>query len=126
MELRFLNIIAYFFLKNKGVPQKFSYLKKDRANRTVLFVVLLTLAAHLSEALATINRTVRLGLKRNLCLATAGSANSSEILPRATGGSLAGIAAGFAALRLVLETALSVKLLLAGGEYELLAAFFTH
>lgn len=102
------------------------YTKKDRAICTVLFIVALTLAAHLSEALAAVDRAIRLRLKRNLGLAAASGAYSGKILPGAAGGSLAGIAAGFAALRLILEAALSVKLLLTGGKHELLAALFTN
>ena len=84
------------------------------------------LIAHLGEALAAVHRTVRLGLEGNLGLAAASSANSSEILAGAAGGVLASITAGLAALRLVLEAALSVELLLTGGEHELLAALFAH
>ena len=86
----------------------------------------LSLLSHLGEALAAIDRTVRLGLKGNLRLAAAGSANSGEILTGTTGGSLAGVAAGLAALGLVLEAALSIELLLTGGEHELLAALFAN
>ena len=39
---------------------------------------------------------------------------------------LARVTAALAALRLVLETALCVKLLLAGGEHELLTAFLAY
>ena len=44
----------------------------------------------------------------------------------ATGRILAGVAAGLAALGLVLESTLSVELLLAGGEHELLTALFAY
>ena len=84
------------------------------------------LAAHLGKALATVDRTVRLRLKRNLGLAATGSADSGEVLAGTTGSGLAGIAAGLAALGLVLETALSVELLLTGGEHELLATLFAN
>ena len=85
----------------------------------------LALLAHLGEAIAAVNRTVRLGLEGNLSLTTAGSAGGGEELTGATGGVLAGIAAGLAALGLVLEAALSVELLLTGSEGELVAALFT-
>ena len=70
------------------------------------------LLTHAGEALAAVNGTVGLGLKRNPGLTAAGSAGSGEILTGAAGRSLAGVAAGLAALGLVLETALRVELLL--------------
>jgi hypothetical protein len=84
------------------------------------------LIAHLGEALAAVHRTVRLGLEGNLGLAAAGSANSGEILTGAAGSVLAGITAGLAALRLVLEATLGIELLLTGSEHKLLAALFAH
>jgi len=84
------------------------------------------LLPHLGEALAAIDRPVALGLEGNPGLAAAGGANRGKILPGSAGGVLAGVAAGLAALGLVLEAALSVELLLASGEYELLAALFAH
>ena len=87
---------------------------------------MLSALAHLGEALAAVDRTVRLGLEGNLGLAAAGSANSGEILTGAAGGVLASITAGLAALGLVLEAALSVELLLTGGEHELVAALFAN
>jgi len=82
--------------------------------------------AHLGEALAAVDRAVRLGLEGNLCLATACCAHSSEILTGAANGVLTSITASLAALRLVLETALCIELLLTGAEHELLAALFAH
>jgi hypothetical protein len=87
---------------------------------------LLSVLSHLCKALAAIYRTVGLGLEGNLCLAAAGSADSCEILSGATGSSLASITAGLAALGLILEAALSIKLLLTSGEHELVAAFFAY
>jgi hypothetical protein len=84
------------------------------------------LLAHLSEALAAVNRTVRLRLERNSGLSAAGCADSGVILTRAAGSSLAGVTAVLAALGLILETALCVKLLLTGGEHELFAALFAN
>ena len=86
----------------------------------------LAFASHLGEALAAVNGTVRLRLKGNLGLAAAGSANSGEELTGATGGVLASVAAGLAALGLVLEAALSVEFLLTGGENEFVAALFAN
>ena len=81
---------------------------------------------HLGKTLTAVHRAVRLGLKRNLCLPAAASAHSGKILPRATSRSLTGIPAGLAALRLILEAPLSVKLLLSSSEYKLLTTFFAY
>ena len=86
----------------------------------------LAFLAHLGEALAAVNGTIGLGLKGNLGLAAAGSTGSGEVLAGATGSGLAGVTAALAALGLILETALSVELLLTGGEHELLATLFAH
>ena len=101
--------------------------EKGRAVGTALFSLSYSaFAAHLREALAAVDRTVRLRLEGNLGLAAAGSADSGEILTGTTGGSLAGIAAGLAALGLILEAALCVKFLLTCGEHELLTTFFAN
>jgi len=84
------------------------------------------LLSHLGEAVAAVDGTVGLGLERHSGLAAAGGAGGGEILPRTTGRVLAGVTASFAALRLVLEAALSVELLLTGGEHELVSALFAH
>ena len=84
------------------------------------------LLPHLGEALAAVHGTVRLRLERNAGLAAAGGADSGEILTGAAGRVLAGITAGLAPLGLVLEAALSVELLLTGGEHELLAALLAN
>jgi hypothetical protein len=82
------------------------------------------LLSHLREALAAVDRTVRLRLKRNSGLAAAGSAGSREELAGTAGSILTSVAAGFAALGLILETLLRVKLLLTCGENEIRAALF--
>ena len=84
------------------------------------------LLSHLCKALAAVDGTVRLGLEGNLGFAAAGSANSGKELTRAAGGVLASVTAGLAALRLVLEAALCVELLLTGGKNELFAALFAY
>jgi len=81
---------------------------------------------HLGEALAAVHGAVGLGLKGDLRLTSAGGTGGGEILTGATGGSLAGIAAGFAALGLILEAAFSIELLFTGGEHEFLAALFAY
>ena len=87
---------------------------------------ILAFCAHLSEALAAVNGTIGLGLERNLCLAAAGSANSGDELTGTTGGVLSGVAAGLAALGLVLEAALCIELLLTGSEHELFTTLFAN
>jgi hypothetical protein len=81
---------------------------------------------HLCEALAAVDGTIRLRLKGHASLTAAGSAGSREILTGTAGRVLAGDTAGLAALGLILEALLGVKLLLTGGEHELLAAFLAH
>ena len=85
---------------------------------------MLSALTHLSEALAAIHGTVRLGLEGNLGLAAAGSAGSGEELAGSAGSVLAGVTAGLAALGLILEAALGVEFLLTSGKDELLAALF--
>lgn len=84
------------------------------------------LFSHLCKALAAVHGAIGLGLKRNSCLAAASCANSSVVLTRATCSHLAGVTAGLAALWLVLETALCIKLLLTSGEHELVATLFAN
>jgi len=102
--------------------------EKGCAAGTALFIIdeQSALATHLGKTLAAVDRTVRLRLKGNLGLAAAGGTYSGKILAGSTGSSLTGIAAGFAALRLILEPTLSVKLLLTGSEHKLLTALFTN
>ena len=82
--------------------------------------------AHAGEALAAINGTIGLGLERHTGLAAAVGASGSEELTGATDRILTGVAAGLAALGLVLEATLSVEFLLAGSEHELVTAFLAH
>ena len=86
----------------------------------------LAVVVHLGEALAAEHGTVGLGLEGNLCLAAAACAGGSEELTGTTGVVLASIAAGLAALGLVLEATLSVELLLTGSENEFVAALFAY
>ena len=129
-----IGIILYSFEKfNIGIKDSLRKTlkkipKKDVRNTDVLFRLnnRLLLLLLLCKALAAVNRTVRLGLERNLGLATASSADSSEVLPGTAGSSLAGVTAGLAALRLVLEATLCIELLLTGSEHELVAALFAN
>ena len=91
-----------------------------------LIVKLLLVRLDLGEAIAAVDRTVRLGLKRHTSLAAASGTGSREVLTGAASGVLASVAAGLAALGLVLEAALRIKLLLTGGENELVAALFAY
>ena len=84
------------------------------------------LLPHLCKALAAVNGTIGLGLKRNLCLAAAGSADCSKELTRAACSVLSGITAGFAALGLVLEAALCVELLLTCSKNKLFTTLFAN
>jgi len=81
---------------------------------------------HFREALAAIHGPVGLGLKGNARFSAAGRAGSGEEFTGAAGRVLAGVTAGLAALGLVLEAALCVKLLLTGGEHEFIAAFLAN
>ena len=83
-------------------------------------------ALHASEAIAAVDRTVGLGLEGNLGFAAAACAGCGEILSGTTSCILASIAAGLAALRLILEAALSIEFLLTGSEHELGAAFLAN
>ena len=82
------------------------------------------LLSHLREALAAVDRTVRLRLKRNSGLAAAGSTGGREELAGTAGSVLARIAAVLAALGLILEALFRIEFLLTGGENELCTALF--
>jgi hypothetical protein len=81
---------------------------------------------HLCKALAAIHRPVALRLEGHTGLAAACSTSGSEELTGTTGRILAGITAGFAALGLILEPTLSIKLLLTGGEHEFFSTFLAN
>ncbi len=85
-----------------------------------------SLAAHDCEAITAVHGPIGFGLEGNASFLAAASADSSEILTGTTSGILAGIAAGLAALRLVLEAALCIELLLTGGKHELLPTFLAN
>ena len=78
------------------------------------------------EALAAIDGTILAGLKGHAGFFAAAGANGGEHLALATAAVLAGVAAGFAALRLIFEATAGIELLLTSGEHELLAAFFAY
>ena len=91
-----------------------------------MFKIESAVLAHLSEALAAVDGAIGLRLEGNASLAAAVSADSSEILSRATSSILASVTAGLAALGLVLEASLSIELLLTGGEHEFGATFLAN
>ena len=95
------------------------------ASRSCLFQHFLAVQL-LSKALAAEHGTVGLGLEGNLSLAAATCAGSGEELTGTTGSILASVTASLAALGLILEATLCVELLLASGEYELIAALFAY
>ena len=119
----FITKYTYSTEKSKRAKKKRRPSASSSVNQNELTLLLF---ANLGEALTAVHGTVRLGLERNLRLTAAGGAHGGEILTGAAGGVLAGVTAGLAALGLVLETALSVKLLLTGGEHELLATLFAN
>lgn len=88
----------------------------------------LTLASlsclHCGKALAAVNRSVAGGLERNLGLAAASRAGRHKHFSCSFARVLAIVTAGFASLRLILESLLSIELLLAGSENKLLTAIF--
>ena len=84
----------------------------------------LALSLHAGEAIAAVNRAIGLRLERDTRFAAAGSAGSGEVLSGAAGSVLAGVTAGLAALRLILEATLCVEFLLTGSENELFATLF--
>jgi len=88
-------------------------------------VLWLFLVPCLCKAVAAIDGSVGLGFERYLRFVSTVSANGGEVFPRTTGGGLSVVAAGLAALRLVLETALGIKFLLTAGEDEFRATFLT-
>ena len=82
-------------------------------------------SSSIAETVAAINRTILTGLEGNFAGLSALSAHGVVHLAFATTAALAalaGHAAGFAALGLILKAALRVKLLLTGGENEFLSA----
>jgi hypothetical protein len=77
-----------------------------------------------SEAIAAVDRTISAGLEGDLAGLSACGANRIIHLTAAavSSASLACVAAGLAALRLVCEAFLGVKLLLAGSKHEFFSA----
>ena len=82
--------------------------------------------SHAREAIAAVDRPVGFRLKGHSGLAAAVGADSGKVLPRPSRRVLSRVAAGLAALGLILEASFCVELLLAGGEHELVAALFAY
>ena len=94
-----------------------------------LFVSLMILGLfllHLSKAIAAVYRTVFSGSERNLSYAAAGSACCLKHFSFALNAVLSCVTASLASLGFVLEALFSIEFLLAGCEYELIAAFLTY
>ena len=91
-----------------------------------MYVLCSVLTLHACETVAAIDGTIGLGLEGNLCLAAAGSTSGSEILSGTAGCIFAGVTAGLAALRLVLEATFCIELLLTGGEHKFCATFLAN
>ena len=84
------------------------------------------LGTHDRKAIAAVDGAIGFGLEGHASFLAAASANGGEVLTGATSGVLASIAAGLAALGLVLEAALCIEFLLTGGEHELLTTFLAN
>ena len=89
-------------------------------------ILSLALVPHDREAIAAVNGAIGLGLEGYAGFLAAASANGGEILAGTSGSVLAGVTAGLAALRLILEASLCVELLLASGEHELVTTLFAN
>ncbi len=117
-------------MKRKHVAMQERMMKSRAARQTRgecrRAIYLCLFLSHLSEAFAAIDRSVRLGLKRNFSLFAAGCANCCVILTGSASSGFAVVTAGLAALGLILESTLSVELLLTGSENELVAAFLAY
>ena len=89
--------------------------------------MLLSLPPAGGKALAAVYGAVLLGFKRNLSGLSAFRADSVKHLPRAgsTAG-LAGLTAGLAAGRFVLESLFGIEFLFTGSENELSATVFAY
>ena len=89
-------------------------------------VCLYLLAAATCKAVTAEYRTIRFRLERNASFLAAICTDSGEIFSRSAGRVFAGVTAGLATLRLVLETALCIKLLLTCGKNEFFSAFLAY
>ena len=123
VNLRYKHTI---FAKIKNFKKGKTFSRLPFLSPSLNISALLLFLPHLGEALTAIYRAIGLGLKRNLCLTAAAGTGGGKILPRTTSRSFASVTAGLAALRLILEATLRIKLLLTGGEHELLAALFAY
>ena len=78
------------------------------------------------EAGVTVNRTILLGLERNLCCGTALGANSVKHLSGSALSVLLCLTAAAAAAGLILQTLFCIEFLLTGGENEFCSAIFAN
>ena len=121
-----IEFIPYYSMIAVGEQAQIIKKTAHEAQSFLLIGCVSAFLAHLGEALAAVDGTVGLGLEGNLGLAAASSTSGGEVLTRTAGSGLAGVTASLAALGLVLEAALSVELLLTGGEHELVATLFAN
>jgi len=82
--------------------------------------------SYFCEAIAAVDRSVGLRLEGYTGFVSASCANGCEILSRTSGGCFTSVAALLAPLGLILESALGIEFLLAGGEYEFLPTLFAY
>ena len=100
--------------------------KSGHSEKAVPQIIYKLFFVHLSKALAAINCSAFLGLERNLSLTAAGSTGSCIHNSFSSAGILSCVTASLASLGFVLEALFSIEFLLAGCEYELIAAFLTY
>ena len=107
--------------------------QSDRVMRSLAYTskyiyisICILLLLHSCEAVGAVNWSVTCGLERNFSFLTALCTNCCEHLLLCSCSVLSCIAASLASLGFVLESLLSIELLLACGEYELIAALFAY
>jgi hypothetical protein len=86
----------------------------------------LAVFSHASETIAAVDGTIRFGFEGHSGFVATIGTNSCEVLSRGAGCIFAGVAAGFAALWLIHEAALSEEFLFPGCENEFVSAIFAH
>lgn len=127
LSLTFIISFRFSTFSQNSVPISQTILREMGTLSYLLWILLsLLLLANLCKALAAINRPVRLWLERHLRLTPAPGTGCGKILPRTTSRCLTRVSAGFATLRLILESPLRVEFLFTGSKHELLATFLTY
>ena len=93
-----------------SAQKKTARCSRSGASQPKTKLVLSALGTHDREAIAAVNGAVGFGLEGHASFLAAAGANGGEILTGTTGRILTSVAAGLAALGLILEAALSVEL----------------